>query len=149
MLGKALFTSDSQEWETPQKLFYELNEEFRFSFDLAANNGNKKCTRFFTIHDNALEQTWANISCDPFTNSAWLWLNPPYSNIKDWVRKCYEENNKGAKIVMLIPARTDTQYFHNWIYKNPNVEIRFIKGRLKFSNSKNSAPFPSMIVVFR
>lgn len=76
-----------------------------------------------------------------------VFCNPPYGRaIKDWVKKASESN---TLVVMLIPARTDTQYFHNYIYNKPNVEIRFIKGRLKFGDSKNSAPFPSMVVIFR
>ena len=145
VLNKALFSSNSDEWETPTQLYAELTAEFHFCGDLAASGENAKCDNYFTKEDDALSQNWAGLS----TTGRYLFLNPPYSNIKDWVKKAYEENLKGAKIVMLIPARTDTIYFHQWIYKNPNVEIRFIKGRLKFSNSKNSAPFPSMIVVFR
>jgi site-specific DNA-methyltransferase (adenine-specific) len=146
VLNKALFSSNSDEWETPQKLFDELNEEFNFYCDLASTSKNAKCSYWLDKHDNALLYDWTNL---PISESRFQWLNPPYSNIKDWVKKAYEENLKGAKIVMLIPARTDTIYFHQWIYKNPNVEIRFIKGRLKFSDSKNSAPFPSMIVVWK
>jgi len=76
-----------------------------------------------------------------------VFCNPPYSKIKDWVKKCYDEAATGATVVLLIPARTDTRYFHDYIYKQH--EIRFIKGRLKFGDSKNSAPFPSMIVVMK
>jgi site-specific DNA-methyltransferase (adenine-specific) len=96
---------------------------------------------------DALSMNWCALFVD--VKNHFMWLNPPYSNIKDWVKKCYEENLRGAKIVLLIPARTDTKYFHQYIYHNVNAEIRFIKGRLKFSDSKNSAPFPSMVVVFR
>lgn len=143
MINSALFSSNSDEWETPQKLFDELDQEFHFVFDLAATSCNSKCgIKYLNRAINSLTQDWTIFS-------GYLWLNPPYSNITEWVKKAYEENLTGAKIVMLIPARTDTQYFHNWIYKNPNVEIRFLKGRLKFSNSKNSAPFPSMLVIFR
>lgn len=140
MLNKALFSSNSDMWSTPQKLFNELNEEFNFSIDLAATRGNNKCEKFITDVEDSLSVDWHVLN-------GWLWLNPPYSNIKDWVKKCAEENLRGAKIVLLIPARTDTLYFHNYIYNKH--EIRFIKGRLKFSDSKNSAPFPSMVVVFR
>lgn len=142
MLNKALFSSNSDMWSTPQKLFNELNEEFNFSIDLAATRGNNKCEKFITDVEDSLSVDWHVLN-------GWLWLNPPYSNIKDWVKKGAEENLRGAKIVLLIPARTDTKYFHQYIYHNVNAEIRFIKGRLKFSDSKNSAPFPSMVVVFR
>ena len=80
-----------------------------------------------------------------------MFCNPPYGRaIKDWVKKSSEEAQKpNTIVVMLIPARTDTKYFHDYIYQKPNVDVRFIKGRLKFGNSGNSAPFPSMVVVFR
>lgn len=142
MLSKALFSSNSDEWATPQKLFDELNAEFNFSIDLAATRGNNKCEKFITEVEDSLSVGWHVLN-------GWLWLNPPYSNIKDWVKKCYEENLRGAKIVLLIPSRTGTRYFHDYIYHNPNVEIRFLKGRLKFSDSKNSAPFDSMVVIFK
>lgn len=80
-----------------------------------------------------------------------VFCNPPYGKVlKDWVKKSYEESQKpNTLVVLLIPARTDTKYFHEYIYKKPNVEIRFLKGRLKFGESKNSAPFPSMLVIFK
>lgn len=149
MVSSVLFSSNSNEWETPQKLFDELANEFDFIHDLAASKENAKCTFYYTIEDNALSLRWHKLQERDWIGDSALWLNPPYSNIKDWVQKAYEENLKGAKIVMLIPARVDTRWFHAYIYHNPKVEIRFIKGRLKFSNSKNSAPFPSMVVVFR
>lgn len=79
-----------------------------------------------------------------------VFCNPPYGKaIKDWVKKCSQESKKpNTMVVMLIPARTDTSYFHDYIYQKPNVEIRFIRGRLKFGDGKNSAPFPSMVVIF-
>ncbi len=143
MRGEAvLFSNKSDEWPTPQKVFDELNKEFSFSFDLACTDENKKCVKGFTREQNALIQDWHSIP-------GWLWLNPPYSECADFVKKAHEESVKGGQIVMLIPARTCTRWFHDYIYKKNNVEIRFIKGRLKFGQAKNSAPFPSMIVIFK
>jgi len=137
-INKGLFTSNSSEWETPQDLFDELNKEFNFKLDVCATRENAKCDVF--INDDSLRKDWTKI-----TNN-WKWMNPPYGRqTKDWVKKASEER----QVVALLPARTDTKYFHKYIYKQKNTEIRFIKGRLKFSNSKNSAPFPSMIVIFR
>lgn len=135
------FSSKTVEWETPQELFDELNKEFQFDLDVCATKENAKCKIFFTKDDNGLKQLWGG-TC---------WMNPPYGReIGEWVRKAFmHSKTRGIKTVALLPARTDTKWFHNYIYKKDNVEIRFIKGRLKFGNSKNSAPFPSMIVIFR
>lgn len=137
MINKALFTSNSDEWFTPQTFFDEINKEFNFTLDAAATKENTKCKRFFNIDNNGLEQDWSGEV---------VWLNPPYSNIKLWVEKAYNESLKGTKIVLLIPVRSDTKYFHSFIYGK--AKLRFIKGRLKFSDSKNSAPFPSMLVIY-
>ena len=140
MINKALFSSDSAEWETPQDLFDELNEEFKFTIDVCANDDNYKVVPHYSKLNDAFDNNWKEDS-----SNDWKWMNPPYGReIKDWIKKASEEK----KVVALLPARTDTKYFHEYIYKKPNVEIRFIKGRLKFSGSKNSAPFPSMIVIF-
>lgn len=135
-VSKILFSHKTDEWETPQDLFDELNREFGFELDVCANHENHKCHNYFTVNDDGLAKTWSGI----------VWCNPPYSNIKEWAKKCSEHKDVA---VMLVPSRTDTKWFHNYCYNKPNVEIRFIKGRLKFSNSKISAPFPSMIVIFR
>ena len=136
----AMFSSKTSEWETPQDFFDKLNKEFNFTLDPCATPQNAKCKKFYTIKEDGLKQNWQGET---------VFCNPPYGRaIKDWVRKCYEESKKPSTIVvMLIPARTDTSYFHDYIYKKAK-EIRFVKGRLKFGNSKNSAPFPSMVVVF-
>ena len=136
----AMFSSTTNEWETPQDFFDKLNEEFNFTLDPCATPQNAKCKKFYTIKEDGLKQNWQGET---------VFCNPPYGRaIKDWVRKCYEESKKpNTIVVMLIPARTDTTYFHDYIYKKAR-DIRFVKGRLKFGNSKNSAPFPSMVVVF-
>lgn len=138
------FSSQKDEWETPQKLFDELDAEFGFTLDVCATKENAKCKRYFVkpVHPDhrcGLTMSWANEVC---------FLNPPYGRaIRNWIWKAYESSLQGATVVCLIPARTDTLYWHRWIF--PYAEVRFIKGRLKFSNSKNSAPFPSAIVIFR
>lgn len=139
MINQALFTSNSDEWGTPLKLFDELNKEFHFTLDPCASCENHKCDKYYTAEDDGLKQSWKNEV---------VFCNPPYSKIKEWVKKCYDEYiENGTTVVLLIPARTDTTYFHNYIYGF--AELRFIKGRLHFNESKNSAPFPSMLCVFR
>ena len=137
MISNVLFSSKSDEWSTPQTLFDTLNEEFHFTLDPCATDENAKCKMYYTISENGLEKTWTGYC---------VFCNPPYSQIQKWVKKCAEEARKGATVVMLIPARTDTRWFHDYIYKK--ADIRFIKGRLRFSDSKNTAPFPSMIVIW-
>jgi phage N-6-adenine-methyltransferase len=143
MVSKVLFSSKSDEWETPQKLFNELNKEFNFKVDIAASPDNHKCDSYIDAEHDALKYSWHLWTI----LHGWLWCNPPYSTSKLWIKKAHEESLKGAKIVMLLPARTDTAAFHDYIYGKH--EIRFLRGRLKFGNSKNSAPFPSMIVIFQ
>lgn len=138
MFSNVLFSSKKDEWETPQDLFNMLNTEFNFTLDPCATHENAKCQKYYTILENGLEKSWLDHR---------VFCNPPYSQIKKWVKKCAEEAQKGVTIVMLIPARTDTRWFHDFIYNK--AEIRFIKGRLHFGNSKNNAPFPSMIVIWR
>lgn len=140
MKTTVMFSSITDMWATPQDFYDKLNEEFNFTLDPCATTENAKCERYFTPEINGLNQCWGghNVFC-----------NPPYGReIYKWVKKAYEEaQNPNTIVVMLIPARTDTRWFHKFIY-NKAKEIRFIKGRLKFGNSKNSAPFPSMIVIF-
>lgn len=139
-MNSALFSSANDVWETPQEFFDELNEEFHFTLDPCALPANAKCEKYFTPTDNGLIQNWEGEK---------VFCNPPYGRaIYNWVRKCSEEaQKKNTTVVALIPARTDTRYFHEFIYYKAK-EIRFIRGRLKFGGSKNSAPFPSMVVIF-
>lgn len=133
-----MFSNKSNEWTTPQDLFDKLNEEFNFTLDPCATHENAKCKKYYTIEENGLEQDW---------QGEIVFCNPPYGRkISKWVEKSYKESVKGVLVVMLIPSRTDTKYWHEWIFGK--AEIRFIKGRLKFSGSKNSAPFPSAIVIY-
>lgn len=138
-INKVLFSSATDQWATPQGFYDELNSEFHFTLDPCADSTNHKCPKYFTKEDDGLIQDWGgNV----------VFCNPPYGReVGKWVEKCYKESKKpDTTVVMLIPARTDTKWFHEYIYKK--AEIRFIKGRLKFGDSKNSAPFPSMVVIF-
>tara|TARA_B100000886_G_scaffold175017_1_gene119855 strand:- start:10435 stop:10908 length:474 start_codon:yes stop_codon:yes gene_type:complete len=135
-----LFSSKTGNWATPQDFFNKLNWRFGpFTLDPCADSGNTKCTKYFTESDNGLSESW-----EGFTS----FVNPPYGRgIDKWIRKAFEESRKNnTKVVMLIPARTDTKYWHQYVMKAD--EVYFIKGRLKFGDSENSAPFPSAVVVF-
>ena len=135
-----LFSSRSDEWETPWNLFNALDAEFHFNTDVCANDKNRKCAHFYSKEENGLKQCWRG-SC---------WMNPPYGRvIKDWVEKAYKSTlEKAETVVCLLPARTDTAWWHEFVIPHAS-EIRFLRGRVKFSNSKAGAPFPSAIVVFR
>lgn len=137
-----MFSSRTDQWETPQDLFDELNNEFGFTLDPCADDNNHKCKKYFTKEIDGLSQCWKGES---------VFCNPPYGRgVGSWVRKCYLHGKvENGIAVMLIPARTDTRWFHEYIYNKKNVEVRFLKGRLKFGESKNYAPFPSMVVIFR
>lgn len=137
--GEAPFSRESDEWTTPQWLFDELDREFRFTLDACASEENHKCFWYYTKEDDALEKDWGGQS---------VFCNPPYSKVKAFVKKAFYEGQKdGTTVVLLIPARTDTTWFHNYCLYHS--EIRFIQGRLRFSGANVNAPFPSMIVIFR
>lgn len=140
MNTEVIFSSKNEVWATPQDFYDELNKEFDFNLDPCALPTNAKCQTFYTPEQDGLKQNWEGYS---------VFCNPPYGRkIAEWVRKCSEESKKpGTQVVMLIPARTDTKYFHDFIY-NKVKEIRFVKGRLKFGGVKSNAPFPSMVVIF-
>lgn len=126
----------NDEWETPQDFFLKYDKIFNFTLDVAASKENAKCERFFTKEQNGLEQSWKGETC---------WMNPPYSEVAKWMKKAHEES-ENATIVSLVFAKTDTRWFHELVYGK--CEIEFIKGRIKFGESKQGAPYPSMIVVF-
>lgn len=137
MITKGMMSSLTPEWATPKKVFDSLNEEFHFTLDPCCTHENAKCERHFTKEDDGLSKDWGGQV---------VFCNPPYGReLPKWVKKCYDES-RHADVVMLIPARTDTRWFHDYIYGK--AEIRFIKGRLKFNDGKSSAPFPSMIVIY-
>lgn len=175
MVDKIMFSSENKEWETPQWLFDELNEEFKFNIDVAATIDNFKCPVFLTPEEDGLNEPWGIIQPNRYIPGR-VFLNPPYGEpeqpcklkcdkkrcvkrgwcateyipgVIDWIAKAVHEVEIGNSqfVVMLLPARTDTSWFHNYIYNKH--EVRFIRGRLKFVGAKNSATFPSMIVVIK
>lgn len=120
------FSSVTDDWSTPKDVYASLNAEFNFDFDPCPLGG-----------ASGLDIEWGKSN----------FVNPPYSQLRAWCKKAYEEWQKGKTVVMLIPSRTDTKAWHEYVMKA--AEIRFIKGRLKFGDAKNSAPFPSAVIVFR
>jgi len=129
-----MFSSKTDLWATPQSFFDGLNKEFNFTLDVCASKENAKCEKYFTKEDDGLDKDWYGEMC---------FMNPPYGReIGKWIEKASQYD-----CVCLLPARTDTRWFHNFIYGK--AEIRFIKGRLKFGDCKNAAPFPSMVVIFK
>jgi len=137
-MNKALMSSDKMNWRTPQWIFDLLDDEFHFTLDPCSDNENHKCEKFFTEENNGLSQSWDNDVA---------FVNPPYGReIGKWVKKASESD---GVVVMLIPARTDTKYWHDYIF-NVASEIRFVKGRIKFEmgDCTDAAPFPSAIIVF-
>ena len=131
------FSSATDEWSTPDYLFSGLRNEFGIQTDVCATPENAKCARYFTKSDDGLTKTWSGI----------CWMNPPYGKeIGKWVEKAYRSACSGdATVVCLLPARTDTKWFHEFCQAG---EVRFLRGRLKFGGQVNSAPFPSMVVIF-
>ena len=137
-LNSSLFSSKDQTWETPQDLFDKLNNVFEFELDVCATDETAKCNKYFTPEIDGLKQEWKG-NC---------WMNPPYGREQiKWIEKAYNESQNDAKIVCLIPARPDTRVWQNIIFPNAST-ICFIRGRLKFGGSKDSAPFPSALIVF-
>lgn len=131
------FSSKSVVWSTPQEFFDELDKEFHFTLDVCANAENAKCARYYTEEQDGLKQEWDGI----------VWCNPPFGrSVGKWVKKAAENR---STVVMLLPARTDTKWFHDYCYQKTNVEIRFVKGRLKFGGALYTAPFPCMVVIFK
>ncbi len=132
------FSSETDNWSTPQEFFNKVNDiHGPFTLDVCADALNAKCERFFTKEDNGLEQKWEGV----------CWMNPPYGReIINWMEKAYLSWRDGATVVCLVPARTDTNWWHYYAMKG---DVVFIKGRLKFGGSKNSAPFPSALVIFK
>lgn len=138
--GGAAYSSKRQDWATPKAFFDALNEEFRFDLDVCASAENAKCSDYYTEADDCLTKDWGGRRC---------FMNPPYGRaIGKFVEKARSEaEQNGALVVCLIPARTDTSYWHDHIFGHAS-DVRFIRGRLKFGDGKNSAPFPSAVVVF-
>ena len=130
------FSSATDLWSTPQDFFDKQDAIYGFTLDVCATADNAKCAQYYTEADNGLEQPWGGV----------CWMNPPYGRtIGLWMRKAYESGLGGATVVCLVPSRTDTRWWHDYAMKG---RIEFIRGRLKFGSAKNSAPFPSALVVF-
>lgn len=130
------FSSATDLWATPQDFFDQMNAKFGFTLDVCALPENAKCPRYFTPEDDGLKQPWSGV----------CWMNPPYGRtIGQWMRKAWESAQAGATVVCLIPARTDTAWWHDYAAKG---HVTFIRGRLKFGGHENSAPFPSALVAF-
>ena len=137
---KTLFSSKTGEWETPNAFYDKLSWRFGpFTLDPCATKESAKCANYYTIDDDGLSKDWQNHT---------VFVNPPYGRqIHKWIEKSYNESkDKNTTVVMLIPARTDTRYWHDYVMKAK--EVHFVKGRLKFGSSNNSAPFPSAVIVF-
>lgn len=140
------FSSASVTWDTPQDFYDKLDKEFTFTLDPCCLPNSAKCSKFFTPEEDGLKQSWIGDT---------VFMNPPYGRaIKDWVKKAYEESlNPDTTIVCLLPSRTDTKWFNDYIL-DTKAEIRFVKGRLKFENKSlpeqksDPAPFPSVVVIF-
>lgn len=136
---EALYSSRSEEWGTPQALFDELDKQFHFTLDPCSTDENAKCEKHYTKEQDGLLQDWGNET---------VFCNPPYGkDIWKWCKKCYEHSVAGGVAVILIHARTDTRWFHDWVYHK--AELLFIKGRLRFNGNKYNAPFPSMIAIYK
>lgn len=137
-INAGLFSSEAMDWETPQDFFNALNARFSFTLDVCALPENAKCSRYFTPEVNGLSVPWTGERC---------FMNPPYGReISAWVAKARREAERGALVVGLLPARTDTAWFHEHVY--PHAHIKFLRGRIKFVGAASSAPFPSMIAVW-
>lgn len=143
----AAFSSKKQDWTTPQAFFDKLNEEFSFTLDAAASHENAKCEFYLTEKEDSLSKCWGD-----YSNGGAVFANPPYGRgLRSWVAKAFDSSRgpNGVTVVMLIPARPDTSYWHDFILGQSSVEVRFVKGRLKFGDGKAPAPFPSAVVIFR
>ena len=136
-INQGLMTSATDMWSTPIDFFDDYNAVYHFDVDVCATAENALCAKFYSPEDDGLSKEWYG-TC---------WMNPPYGReIGKWMKKAYESSLHGATVVCLVPARTDTAWWHEYAMKG---EIEFIRGRLKFGSSKNSAPFPSAVVVFQ
>ncbi|MBX9792576.1 MAG: phage N-6-adenine-methyltransferase [Pirellulales bacterium] len=136
-INRAMFSSRTDVWATPQDVFALLDAEFHFDLDVCALPANAKCRRYFTPKQDGLKQEWTGV----------CWMNPPYGReIGKWMKKALVASLKGATVVCLVPARCDTAWWHEYATRG---EIRFIRGRLKFGSASSAAPFPSAIVIFR
>lgn len=133
-----MFSSATDQWATPQSFFDDWAKLFPFTLDVCADASNAKCERYFDREADGLRQDWAPDVC---------WMNPPYGReIGRWVKKAYEESQKGATVVCLLPSRTDTAWWHDYVMEH--AEVVFVRGRIKFGDATTGAPFPSAVAVF-
>jgi phage N-6-adenine-methyltransferase len=152
--SSALFSRASDEWSTPDDLYTALDDEFHFTFDAAATAENTKSPTFLDRDRDALIEPWSFIPTHRSTLPS-VWMNPPYSRVHRFMTKATEEARLGCTVVCLVPSRTDTKWWHESVWDaathkpRPGVEIRFLRGRLKFGNGKGSAPFPSALIILR
>lgn len=138
-IHQCLFSSRTDDWPTPQTFYDALNAEFHFTLDPCATRENRKCRAYFTKEQDGLCQDWGRHR---------VFCNPPYGRaMREWTRKCYDASLAGALVVLLAHSRTDTHWFHEWVYGKAG-EIRFVRGRLRFGNGAQSAPFPSLVAVY-
>ena len=136
-ITSGLMSSLTDNWPTPAYVFDKLDEEFHFTLDVCADDLNHKCPEYYTKETDGLKQPWKG-TC---------WMNPPYGRtIGDWVKKAYESARGGVVVVCLLPARTDTKWWRDYVMRAS--ELRFISGRVKFGDAKTGAPFPSVIAIF-
>lgn len=139
-----IFSSGNDSWSTPAGVYYDLDNEFNFNYDPCPLNKTPKLN--YTLFDDNKEDKIYNGLIEDWGSSTFC--NPPYSEVSKWIEKGYNEYKKGKTVVFLVPSRTDTKWFHRFVLPYAK-EIRFCKGRLKFGDAKNSAPFPSMIIIFK
>jgi phage N-6-adenine-methyltransferase len=161
MNSALMFSKASDEWSTPVDWMAEWNCEFAFDLDAAATFANRTCPEYLGPDHategfrDALRVEWAGLLAARQSLTMAVWLNPPYSKCREFIAKAAAEAAKGCTVVCLVPSRTDTRWWHEHVwdaeFSQPRryVEIRFIKGRLKFGGCANSAPFPSVVIVFR
>lgn len=136
-VNQVWFNRSKVDYETPDEIFDPLDAEFHFTLDVAATTENTKCRKFFTVDQDGLIQDWQGV----------CWMNPPFGReMKKWVKKAFEEWKKGTTVVCLLPSRTNTAWWHDWVMKG---EIRFIRGEVKFKGQKNGLWMPMAIIIFR
>jgi phage N-6-adenine-methyltransferase len=136
-INDGLMSSKTDDWATPINFFAAVNKVFKFTLDVCASDDNHKCNKYFTEATNGLVQKWTGV----------CWMNPPYGReIGAWIKKAHDSALEGATVVCLVPARTDTKWWQDYC---KDAEHLFVRGRLKFNDGANPAPFPSALVVFR
>jgi site-specific DNA-methyltransferase (adenine-specific) len=138
MIQPALFSSACDEWPTPRPFFAKLNRRYHFTLDPCATPANALCPTYFTREQDGLKQDWGTHR---------VFCNPPYGRvIGSWARKSFEASQRGALVVLFVPARVDTQWFHDWV--QGKADVQFLRGRVRFGGAETGAPFPSMLAIY-